>query len=533
MSTRQPSSEMCMGIADLGEIFERMMPATPLEWTGERLTTATSGQVEIEHLHRYFLARDLCRGLDVLDVAAGEGYGTALLAQAANSVVGIEISAETVAHATRAYRGSNFRFIEGDARRLPLADASVDAVVSFETIEHFYEHDQFLAEVRRVLRPGGRFILSSPERDVYSPAGSPANPYHVREMSRGEFSALLHASFAEVRLLGQRPILGSALVSEGDGPGRTLTFEKRGPFHFEASVGLPRPVYFVAVASDQQVADVPDSFYIETAEIGAALAAAGVGQAASVELTALGARMEAAESAHASARSELALSIQQANEQAEAYRQQLLVLDQASHDHAARADTLEAALTETRAQAAAALADAKSAPVKIEAAGAEAAAACVQRDIARTAARRAAAASEGYWRGTIAALEERAGGAEREAAEWQQRAGGAEREAAEWQQRAGGAEGEVAEWQQRAGGAEREAAEWQQRADRAGREAAEWQQRAGGAEREAGEWRHRYEGLRARLEAILRRFWILRISRLFPAPVRRFVRERLLGRGRP
>src|ERR1700682_6369257 len=193
------------------------MPETPLEWTGERLTTATEGQVEIEHLHRYFLARALCRGLDVLDVAAGEGYGTALLAQVARSVIGVEVSTEAVAHAAAAYRGPNLRFLEGDARSLPLDDASVDAVVSLETIEHVYEHDQFLAEVRRVLRPGGRFIASSPPRAVYSPSGSSANPYHVRELSRAEFSALLRHFFAHVRILGQRAMLGSAIVSEGDG----------------------------------------------------------------------------------------------------------------------------------------------------------------------------------------------------------------------------------------------------------------------------------------------------------------------------
>jgi SAM-dependent methyltransferase len=398
----------------LGEIFERVTPEMPLEWTGERLTTATAGQVEIEHLHRYFLARDLCRGLDVLDVAAGEGYGTALLAQVARSVVGVEVSAEAVAHAAKAYRGPNFRFLKGDARCLPLDDASVDAVVSFETIEHFYEHDQFLAEVRRVLRPGGRFIVSSPERDVYSPSGSSANPYHVRELSRAEFSVLLRNLFAHLRLLGQRPVLGSALVAEGDGPGRTLTFEKRGPRHFEASTGLPRPVYFVAIASDQPVADVPDSFYIETAEIGTVLAGAGVAEAATAELPALRAQVNAAESAKASALSQLALSIQQANEQAESYRQQLLVADQASHDHAARAIMLEASLTETREQAAAAKADAESART-------EAAAACSQRDIARIAARRAAAASEGHWHGRMQELDRRAGEAEQQAAEWRHR----------------------------------------------------------------------------------------------------------------
>jgi len=60
----------------VGEIFERTMPAESLAWTGERLTTGAGvgPQVETEHLHRYFLARALCHGLDVLDVASGEGY---------------------------------------------------------------------------------------------------------------------------------------------------------------------------------------------------------------------------------------------------------------------------------------------------------------------------------------------------------------------------------------------------------------------------------------------------------------------------
>jgi SAM-dependent methyltransferase len=375
----------------VGEIFERVVPETPLEWTGERLTTATAGQVEIEHLHRYFLARALCRGLDVLDVAAGEGYGTALLAQTARSVIGVEVTTKAVAHAAAAYRRPNLQFLEGDARCLPLDDASVDAVVSFETIEHFYEHDLFLAEVRRVLRPGGRFIASTPERDVYSPSGSSANPYHVRELSRAEFSALLSKSFAHVRLLGQRTMLGSALVSEGDRPCLSLTFEKRGPHHFEAAGGLSRPVYLVAVASDQPVASVPDSFYIETAEIGAVLAAAGVAEAAKAELVSLRAQLNAAEMAR----------------------------------------------TEMRAQTAAAQAEAECARTEIAAARVE-----------------------------------------------------------------------------------------------AERQVAEVERQAAAAVQQAAEWRHRYEGLRARLERLLRRFWVARASRLIPASGRRFVRERLLGWGR-
>src|SRR5215469_9424897 len=110
--------------------------ATPLDFTGERMTSAVEGQIEFEHYHRYCLARDLCDGCDVLDVASGEGYGTALLAGVARSVVGVEIDAAAVAHAQTNYRMPNLRFLHGDALALPLADSSVDIVVSFETLEH-------------------------------------------------------------------------------------------------------------------------------------------------------------------------------------------------------------------------------------------------------------------------------------------------------------------------------------------------------------------------------------------------------------
>ena len=258
----------------MGEIFKRTLPDVPLAWTGERLTNAAGPQVEIEHLHRYFVARTLCRGLDVLDIACGEGYGSAFLAQTARSVVGVDVDQATVAHASASYAEPNLRFLEGDARRIPLPDACVDAVVSFETIEHLYEHDIFLAEVRRVLRPGGRFVVSSPERDVYSPADAAANPYHVRELTRAELLALLSGAFAHVALQGQRPILGSALVTEGPARrarNKMLAFERRGADRFEASEGLPRPVYLLAIASDRPVEDVPDSLYIDSSAIEVAL----------------------------------------------------------------------------------------------------------------------------------------------------------------------------------------------------------------------------------------------------------------------
>ena len=251
----------------MGELFEKTSPKAPLSWTGERLTDGAGRQVEIEHLHRYLLARSICRGLDVLDVASGEGYGSSFLAQTANTVVGVEIDRVSLEHAQASYIANNLTFMWGDARRLPLANDSVDVVVSFETIEHFYEHNQFLAEVRRVLRPGGRLLISSPDRDVYSPAGAPPNPYHVHELSKSEFTALLKSHFKNFALLGQRPILGSALVVEDvfglDTEVSTVTFERRGDDKFEASKGLPRAVYLLAVASDDPCAGIPNSLYID------------------------------------------------------------------------------------------------------------------------------------------------------------------------------------------------------------------------------------------------------------------------------
>ena len=253
----------------MGEIFKRPMPAANLPFTGERLTSELIGQTEIEHLHRYFLARHMCRGKDVLDVASGEGYGSALLAQVAKSVIGVELAEDVVAHANTEYGQPNVCFRQGDARELPIPDDSIDVAVSFDTIEHFDGHDRFLSEIRRVLRPGGRLVISTPDRDHYSPTGAPANPFHVLEMTRSEFSALLSRHFAHVVLALQRPMIGSVmLASEVGGTLEPLCFEKRGD-HIEFSNGLGRPQYAVGIASDQPIEPLPATVFIETSLLGA------------------------------------------------------------------------------------------------------------------------------------------------------------------------------------------------------------------------------------------------------------------------
>jgi SAM-dependent methyltransferase len=85
-----------------------------------------------------------------------------------------------------------------------LPDASFDAVVSFETVEHISDDRAFLTEVRRVLRPGGLLLLSTPNKDVTSPDGPPANPFHVREYLIHDLTRLVTGSgFQEVEVFGQ------------------------------------------------------------------------------------------------------------------------------------------------------------------------------------------------------------------------------------------------------------------------------------------------------------------------------------------
>ena len=248
-------------------------PAVALSFTGERMTSDISGQIAFEHYHRYCLARDLVVGRDVLDVAAGEGYGSALLAGVARSVVGVEIDADSVRHAQAAYAKPNLRFLQGDAAKMPLADACVDAVVSFETLEHLQDQETFLNEIRRVLRPGGLLLISTPDRDVYSAPGQPPNPYHVLELTAPEFGQLLGRHFADHRILAQRAVMGSVLAPIDDGRGGWRTYDSRNDTLIEAQPGLSRAFYLVAMASDAPLPVIGSSLFAHNVSLDDLLAA--------------------------------------------------------------------------------------------------------------------------------------------------------------------------------------------------------------------------------------------------------------------
>jgi hypothetical protein len=221
-----------------------------MPFTGERYVPEVRGQIYYEHVHRYALAFEIGRGLDVLDIASGEGYGAAYLALAARSVVGVDVDAESIRHAAARYTAMNLSFLTGSCTRIPLGSQSIDLVVSFETIEHIEEHEQFLAEIVRVLRPNGQLLISSPNKLVYSDDAHYHNPYHARELYFDEFRDLLQRSFARCRVYGQRIIATSAIhplrgVARG---ARCITPAAEGDDHVGLPA-LPAPAYFLALCA--------------------------------------------------------------------------------------------------------------------------------------------------------------------------------------------------------------------------------------------------------------------------------------------
>jgi SAM-dependent methyltransferase len=219
-----------------------------LPFTGERFIPGVQGEIWLEHWHRYHFAARWAAGKRVLDVACGEGYGSALLAARATHVTGVDVSEAAVAHARSAYAGrKNLEFVAASCTDLPFPDASFDTVVSFETIEHIEPQAAFLDQVARVLKPGGVFVLSCPNKVEYSDKRDYANEFHVKELYRDELAKLVAGRFPQIAWFGQRPTFYDVIAPEGPaGAGEILEAKISDPLQARTSLGAP--LYFLLVA---------------------------------------------------------------------------------------------------------------------------------------------------------------------------------------------------------------------------------------------------------------------------------------------
>lgn len=130
---------------------------------------------------------------DVLEIGTGTGYGIDIIAPRCRRFVTMDKTRSE----ELAAMPENVEFVQATVPPLPFADESFDYVVSFQVIEHIKRDKEFVREVHRVLKKGGKFIVSTPNR----PMSLTRNPWHVREYNAEQFGALL-SSFTEVEALG-------------------------------------------------------------------------------------------------------------------------------------------------------------------------------------------------------------------------------------------------------------------------------------------------------------------------------------------
>jgi ubiquinone/menaquinone biosynthesis C-methylase UbiE len=151
----------------------------------------------VNHRKVYQFISQWVSGKTVLDVGCGTGYGSALLAEQAKHVTGIDYSNSAIRFAKRRYRKPDF--IEMNAQDLRFPDALFDFVFSSENFEHLPDQAAHLREVRRVLRKGGICFIATPNPEAF--AGQATSPWHTKENNYEELADLFRPVFDEFVIL--------------------------------------------------------------------------------------------------------------------------------------------------------------------------------------------------------------------------------------------------------------------------------------------------------------------------------------------
>lgn len=231
------------------------------EFTGERVIP---GQVNddlwAEHIARYAFAARLAHGRRVLDSGCGTGYGVNELALDAAWVVGADIAPEAIQYARAHTIQANTAYLQASATALPLSPGKFDLVTAFEVIEHLASWRDLLSEARRVLAPGGLFLVSTPNRLYYADSRrlDGPNPYHVHEFEFEEFDAALREFFPQVAILFQNRVEAFAFhgSTQTSGIGVRLDTATDEPANAH---------FFIGVCSAEALPDIETFLYVPRA----------------------------------------------------------------------------------------------------------------------------------------------------------------------------------------------------------------------------------------------------------------------------
>lgn len=166
----------------------------------ERPSFEDSNNVTVKRcFFAYEFARDYVAGKVTADVGCADGYGTQYLADFTQSTTGIDYSEQTIAEARNKHASkSNLSFKAGSVPPIPLPDESVDVLTAFQFIEHIHPRLDFMKDVKRVLKPGGVFICTTPNIKM----SIARNPFHVHEYTFDEMKTEASVVFSATELMG-------------------------------------------------------------------------------------------------------------------------------------------------------------------------------------------------------------------------------------------------------------------------------------------------------------------------------------------
>ncbi|HEV8147335.1 MAG TPA: methyltransferase domain-containing protein [Bryobacteraceae bacterium] len=232
------------------------------EFTGERVIPGeVNDDLWAEHIARYAFASGFAADRRVLDIGCGAGYGAAELATQARLVAAIDVSSDALEYARKNYRPANVHYAQASALSLPVCDQSFDLITAFEVIEHLSDWKSMLSEAHRVLRPGGLFLVSTPNRLYYAESRieDGPNPFHVHEFECEEFRKELEVVFPSVTLLLQNRLESFAFYPQAltYGPAQARLDGTRGT--------AEQAHFFIAVCSTQAPANLNTFVYVPRA----------------------------------------------------------------------------------------------------------------------------------------------------------------------------------------------------------------------------------------------------------------------------
>lgn len=211
------------------KIIRHLLTYNPVEHINPKDNSLWARRIREDHITRYLFALKYIKRGRVLDIACGEGYGSALLAKSAQYVTGVDMSAQTIKEAKSKYyqNNKNIKFITDNALHfLKNCNQKYDVIVSFETIEHLTSYRDFLILLKKCLKRSGILIISTPNK-LFSDliAGDTFNPFHIKEFYTQELIDLVTSVFKTTpSLFLQRPVMkGNLLINAA----RSFFFTKK------------------------------------------------------------------------------------------------------------------------------------------------------------------------------------------------------------------------------------------------------------------------------------------------------------------